>query len=388
MKSKQFFVLLLIAVVLLALGLYVNRSRDRDWESGADGATILPGLKATDVVSFTVQNDTGTTTVEFADGIWRVRERNGYPAKYERLATFLEELRDQTATQTVAAGQSQYGRLKLNDPGQDDAGALVTLYNRDGGEIAAVVFGREYVRKDAGTNPMMPGDYPIGRYLRVKGGQDVFLVDKTFSQVDEGAGRWLDDQFFRIGDIREASLTKDGEVQWTASREDKSAELQLQGEVPEGKEVDTGKLTSIKSAFSWARFNDVLGPGADPETTGLAQPTTFVAREFGGIVYTVSIGSKTDEGKYHLTVQAAYEGPEARTPGEDEKPEDKEKLDQEFGKTLAEAQKKVADLNARAQGWVYLVDSWAVDTVVKTRDELLKDKPKPAAEPAAEAAGE
>ena len=88
------------------------------------------------------------------------------------------------------------------------------------------------------------------------------------------------------------------------------------------------------------------------------------------------------------SVQAAYEGPETRVPGEGEKPEDKEKLDQEFEKTLAETRKKVAELNARTQGWVYLVDSWAVDSVLKTRDELLKDKPKPAAAPAAEAPAE
>lgn len=388
MKSKQFFVLLLLAVVLLALGLYVNRSRSRGWQGGADSAMLLPGLKVTDIARFVLRNAGGTTTIEFADGLWRVGERNGYPAKYERLATFLEELRDQTATQTVAVGESQYGRLKLNEPGQDDAGTLLTLYNRDGGEIAAVVFGREHVRKDTGANPMASGDYPVGRYLRLRGGKEVFLVAQTFAQIDEGAGRWLDDQFFRIGDIREASLARDGETLWTASREDKSADLQLQGEMPEGKEADSSKLGSIKNAFSWARFHDVLGPGADPETTGLAQPSTFLAREFDGIVYTVAIGSKTEDGKYHLAVQAAYQGPEARPPGEGEKPEDKEKLDQEFEKTLGEARKKVADLNALTQGWVYLVDSWAVDAVVKTRDELLKDKPKPAAEPTVEPAAE
>ncbi|MDX9982482.1 MAG: DUF4340 domain-containing protein, partial [Lentisphaeria bacterium] len=260
MKSKQFFVLLVLAVVLLALGLYVNRTRSRDWRGGAAAAALLPGFQVTEVASFTLRNAGGTTTVEFADGLWRVRERSGYPAKYERLATFLEELRDQTTTQTVAAGESQYGRLKLNEPGQDDAGTLLTVYNRDGGEIAAVLFGREHVRKDDGANPMAGGDYPVGRYVRLKGGKDVFLVAKTFAQADEGPDRWLDDQFFRIGDIREASLARDGETQWTASREDKSGDLQLQGEIPEDKEVDSTKLGSIKNAFSWARFNDVLGP--------------------------------------------------------------------------------------------------------------------------------
>jgi hypothetical protein len=78
-----------------------------------------------------------------------------------------------------------------------------------------------------------------------------------------------------------------------------------------------------------------------------------------------------------VTVAASYEGPSERTPAEDEKAEDKDKLDKAFADKLAEQKKKVADLNGRTKGWVYLVDSWTVENVTKTRDELLKDKPKP-----------
>ncbi len=388
MKSKQFLILCLVAVVLLAVGIKVKLAKHQSWQGQGSGKKVVPGLDVTKVMKFTVQNSKGTVTVEFKDGLWRVAERYGYPAKYEKLATFLEDLGELTVTEMVAAGESQYGRLKLNDPGKDDAGALLTLSGADGKELAAVLFGKEHMRKGGGGNPMGMGggDYPDGRYLRAKGGKDVMLVAKSFSQIGEEPNTWLDDQFFKISDIQEANLAEAGKTVWTASRTDTSADLKLAGDIPDGKEVDSTKLGSIKSAFSWARFSDVADPALKPEETGFDQAKTFVAKQFDGIVYTVTVGKKGSDNKYYLAVKASYDGPTERVVGQDEKPEDKTKLDKEFADKLAETQKKVADLDARVGNWVYLVDSWTVENVTKSRDDLLKDKPKPKEEAAPQAA--
>lgn len=386
MKSKQVWILCVVAVILLGIGISMNRSRHQDWRAGGTGAAVLPGFEITEVDRFVLHQQDGTVTVEFRDGRWRVRERQGYPAKYETLATFLETLRDLTVTQTLAVGESQYGRLKLNEPGQDDAGILLTLHNRGGEELGALVFGREHLRRSPGGDAMGMGDYPTGRYLRVKGGKEVFLVANPLATVEQKAGSWLDDTFFQIGDIRAASLEQGGETLWSASREDKSADLRLEGGIPADKEADSARLGSIKNAFSWARFHDVLAAAeTDPAEIGFDQPKVFVAREFDGIAYTVTVGNKNAAGRYHLAVQAAYEGPAERTPGEDETDEDRERLDGQFAKTLQEMREKVAGLNARTEGWVYLVDSWTVDNVIKTRDELLKDKLEPETPAAPEA---
>jgi len=323
-----------------------------------------------------VQNDGGTVTVAFRDGAWGVTERYGYPVKYETLATFLEDLQDLTVAQAIEAGESQYGRLKLNEPGKDAAGALVTIHGEDGQELASLIFGKEHMSKRAG-GPMGQGGYPDGRYLRAKGAGSVMLVSKSFGRVDDKPSSWLNDEFFKIGDIKEATLSQGGKELWKVSREEKTGDLKLAGDVPAEKEVDTSKLGSIKSAFSWARFSDVADPGMTPEDTGLDKAKTYVAREFDGSVFTIVVGKKSDDGKYYLTVAAAYVGPTERLPVKDEKPEDKEKNDKAFTDKLAESQKKAADLNARTKGWVYLVDAWTVENVTKTRDKLLKDKPKP-----------
>jgi len=387
MKSKQLLILCIVAVALLAAGIVMNRSKSRSWQGQSTGGKVLPTLDAAKVGKFVVQNAKGTVTVEFKDDLWRVAERYGYPAKFETLATFLEDLAALTVTQRVAAGESQYGRLKLNDPGQDDAGSLLTVFGQDGSETAALIFGKEHLRKGNDSDPMGRGGFADGRYLRTKGGTDVILVAKSFSQIDDQPNSWLDDQFFKLSDIQEASLSAGGEILWTASRADKSAELQLAGEVPEGKEVDATKLGGIKNAFSWARCSDVADPALEPEDTGFDQAKTFVAKQFDGTAYTVTVGKKGADGKYYLAVKADYAGPTERVAAEGEKPEDKETLDKAFAATLAEVQKKVADLNARTQNWVYLVDAWTVESVTKSRDELLKDKPKPKEEAATPPAG-
>ena len=99
MKSKQLLILCIVAVALLAAGIVMNRSKSRSWQGQSTGGKVLPTLDAAKVGKFVVQNAKGTVTVEFKDDLWRVAERYGYPAKFETLATFLEDLAALTVTQ-------------------------------------------------------------------------------------------------------------------------------------------------------------------------------------------------------------------------------------------------------------------------------------------------
>jgi hypothetical protein len=65
--------------------------------------------------------------------------------------------------------------------------------------------------------------------------------------------------------------------------------------------------------------------------------------------------------------------PKERTPGKDEKPEDKAKLDKEF----KEQQKTLEDKLKQEQGygkWVFQVSNWTVDSLLKDRAQLLVEK--------------
>jgi hypothetical protein len=82
--------------------------------------------------------------------------------------------------------------------------------------------------------------------------------------------------------------------------------------------------------------------------------------------------------------------PKERTPGKDEKPEDKTRLDKEF----KDKQKNLEDKLSQEQKygkWIYLVSNWTFDSLLKDRSQLLvekKEEPKKDEKPAATDSGE
>ena len=111
---------------------------------------------------------------------------------------------------------------------------------------------------------------------------------------------------------------------------------------------------------------------ASPEQTGLDKPTVVALETFDDFKYTVNVGAKTND-NHALTVAVTATWPKERTPGKDEKPEDKEKLDKEF----KDRQKKLGEKLAaekKFEKWTYLVSGWTVDSLLKERAQLLVEK--------------
>src|SRR5208337_1365782 len=96
-----------------------------------------------------------------------------------------------------------------------------------------------------------------------------------------------------------------------------------------GEVLDTNKASSLTSALNFPSFVDVVADAA-PDKTGLDQPLTVTIETFDHFTYTLKIGHKTLENDYNLNVAVSADIPTARTPGKDEKAEEKAKLDKEF----------------------------------------------------------
>jgi len=70
--------------------------------------------------------------------------------------------------------------------------------------------------------------------------------------------------------------------------------------------------------------------------------------------------------------------PQEREGPEDETPEDKERLDQEFKDTTEKLEAKLKKEKAFA-GWTYVVSNYSVENLLKNRADFLKE-PEPEAE--------
>ena len=112
----------------------------------------------------------------------------------------------------------------------------------------------------------------------------------------------------------------------------------------------------------------------------MKEPTVAKLQTFDGLNYTVTIGGNTNEENLYLKMEvAAGELPKERTPGQDEKPEDKEKLDKEFKDKNDKLQEKLKK-EEQFEKWTYIVSKYTVDALLKPRTDFLAEKKEEKAE--------
>src|SRR6185295_19271450 len=102
-------------------------------------------------------------------------------------------------------------------------------------------------------------------------------------------------------------------------------------------------------------------------------PIVAKLETFDGFNYTVKISTKTNEDNYYVNTSVSADLPKERTPGQDEKPEDKEKLDKEFKEKISKLDEKLKQEKA-FEKWTYLVSKWTVDPLLKERKDLIAEK--------------
>src|SRR5678815_834745 len=85
------------------------------------GKKLLGDFQVNDVTHIVLKQGTNELNLARKD-IWRVRERNNYPANYSEISDFLLKLRDLKIVQTEKVGPSQLSRLSLTaGPGSNTA---------------------------------------------------------------------------------------------------------------------------------------------------------------------------------------------------------------------------------------------------------------------------
>ena len=399
MNRKQFLILIVLVVVLGAAGLVLHQRNQGSWQgSGRQGVAskVLGDLPVNDVAAIVIKGGTNELDLVRKDNLWRVQQRNDYPANFSEISSFLLKAADLKAAQTEEIGPSQLGRYKLLPPGPaTNTAVLVELRDQGGKAIKTLLLGKTHMRKTEGR-PSPMGDmgdnegFPDGRYVMVgTGAKTVAVVSDPLSNIEPKPESWLNKDFFKVEKIRSIAVTYPVATNsWKVSRDtDSATEWKLADAKPEEK-LDSSKTSSFSYALSSPSFNDVLPGDTKPEQTGLDKPTVVTIDTFENFTYTIKLGQKTND-NIPLVVAVSAQIAKERTPGKDEKPEDKTKLDKEF----KDQQKKFEDKLAQDQAfgkWVYLVSNWTVDSLLKERHELLaekkeepkKDEKAAAAEPA------
>jgi hypothetical protein len=391
MNRKQLVTLLVIVVALGAAGLYIKRRNETSWQSSNQsiGKKLLGDLPVNDVAAILIKSNTNELVLAKKDNLWRVKERNDYPANYSEISGFLLKAADLKAVQTEEIGKSQLGRYKLLPPGQGTNSAmLVELRDQNGKAIKSLLLGKPHMRKAKGRMPAMDdmgGDegWPDGRYLMVGAdAKTVAVVSDPLSNIEPTPSQWLNKDFFKVEKVRSISVAYPVATNcWKVTRETESGDWKLADAKP-AEQLDSSKTSGLSSALSSPSFSDVATT-AKPEDLGLNKPTVVALDTFDDFTYTIKVGQKTND-IIPMTLTVAAQLPKERVAGKDEKPEDKTRLDKEFKDKQKKLEEKLAQEKSYEK-WIYLVSGWTLDSVLKERAQLLaekKEEPKKDAKPA------
>jgi len=374
MNRNQLLIVLVIGLVLGGAGLYLNRQKAASYQSTAktDTAKLLGDFPVNDVAHITIRQSTNQVNLVKGE-VWTVTERGDYPANAGDIIELARKLWDLRSAQSQKIGESQLGRMELLTPdkGGTNSATLVELRGKDGKVIRSVLLGKKSMRGGA-DDGFGGGGFPNGRwiYLPEKPGT-TYLVSEAFAEIEPKPERWLNKDFFKVEKVKSLAVNSPNSTNsWKLTRETESGEWTLADATPEEK-LDAAKTSGFAFALSSPGFTDVV-LGAAAEQAGLDHPTIVTLDTFDHFTYTVKVGSKTND-SYAITVTVGADLPKERTPGKDEKPEDKEKLDKEFKEQQKKFEEKLAN-EQKFSKWTYLVSGWTVDSVLKERLQLLAEK--------------
>jgi hypothetical protein len=378
MNKKQLLLVIILGLVIGGAGLRVFQQRRAPAKDTRMGAKLLGDFDVNTVATIRIQNSSNQLTVAKTGDIWTVKERGNYPANFNTIADFVRKLADMKIVKPVQVGPSRLPMLELVPPGSKGSGVLVELKDSLSKPIRTLLLGTKHMRESQTPSPMGEmGGWPDGRYVMVDGKtSDIALVSDPLTQAEPKPEDWVNKDFFKVERIKSVSIVAaQATNNWKLTHETDSGEWKL-ADAKGDEKADGGKVSGMNYLLASPSFNDVAIGFQFTETN---KPTTVATLEtFDNFVYQVKLSNKSGD-DYYLQVSISADLPKERTPGKDEKKEDKDRLDKEFKDKNTKLQEKLKT-EQNYEKWAYVVSKWTVDNLLKERKDLLaekKEEPKP-----------
>lgn len=358
--------LVVAALVLGGGGLWVLRQRSAGFERSKThmGGSLLGAFDGSSVAAVRITQGSNSVNVVSDGSGWVVRERGNYPANVTDLGAFVRKLAELKVTRPVKVGTSRLPMLQLSG----DGSTLVELLDASGKPVKSLRLGKQSTR--GGEDDMMGGGgMPDGRYVQV--GDAISLINDPMGNAQPRPENWIAKEFIKVEQpVRVEILQAESTNSFTLTRTNEFAEWVL-SDAKDGESLDKNKLFAFNSLMSGPSFTDlVLNP--DLAKLGLDKPTVARIGTASGLVYEIKIGAPDGE-SYPVQVGVSGTPARERTPGKDEKPEDKERLDKEFKDKLAKLDEKLKTEQALGK-WTFTLGKWTVEPLLKKRSDLFADK--------------
>ena len=383
---KKSLVLLLLLAGLVGLAVVTKKQKEaRLSENVRRGVStreyLVPDLDVNAVKTVKIQDKDQTVTLKQGAEQWVVEERYGYGVDFGKISQALIELRETKIAGKQLLGKGAWADENVLEPAEgvtEGVGTMVKLLDEKGGDLATLILGGDVKVSGGNSSPM---NQTSQRLVRIPKDEDsLWMVGTNFGTFRAKPEEWLDKAFIAVQDLASVTVTApDAAESWKASRASKDiTDYTLEG-LKEGEEFDPAKL-SLASLLSSASFNDVKPKSEAAELLKGAHKAVLTT--FDGFTYELQVAKQSKDGadKFFTSVTVKADLPKARTPGADEKEEDKKRLDEEF-KTAQDRLKEKLDKEKKLENWVFEVAEYTVNNLLVKRSELVKkeEPDKPAA---------
>ncbi len=360
MNGRQLIILLVLVVVIGGAAWLHSRKQAAAWSNpdSAVGRKLLGDFQVNDVAQIRIRHGAEAVDLAQTNGLWRVRERGGYPADFSQISALLLKLRDLKIVQTEQVGPSQWARLDLAAPGSGaNAATLLEFFDAGGKPLRTLWIGKSHQHQSsspAATPDMGDQGWADGRYVRTATNADmVAVIADPLTEVNPEASQWLDKTFFKVEKPTTVSVTYPNATNsWELVSETNSWKLV---KARPDEKLDASQASETAGSLASPGFNDIA-VGLKPPQTGLDRPTRIGIKTADGFNYAINVGDKTND-NYFMTVAVAATFSKTNAPAESKK--------------LADELAQESQLNQ----WTYLVPNWTLEPLLKTRAQLLAARP-------------
>jgi hypothetical protein len=383
MNRKQLQLIIILFVVIGGAGLLLMNRNKASWQAADQqmGQKLIKDFPLNDVAHIVIKQPNGELNLVKKNEQWTVQERSGYPANFTEISDLLKKIWELKVTRPVKVSEAQLSRLQLLPPDKGtNAGTLMEFKDKDDKPLAALLLGKKSMKESPGNSPFGGGGWPDGRFLMLaKNPQSAALVKEPLANVEAKPDPWLNKDFFKVEKVRSISLVSTNATNsWRLSRESETNDWKL-ADLKADEQLDAAKASGVPNPLSSPSFLDVVPFGEKPDEAGMDKPTVVTVETLNNFTYTLKVGKKAGDENYRLAMTVTADLPKERTPGKDEKPEEKEKFDKEFKEQQAKLAEKLKQ-EKNFEKWTYLVSTWTLDPLLKERSQLLVEKkpePKP-----------
>ncbi|MBK1670660.1 hypothetical protein CKO28_21805 [Rhodovibrio sodomensis] len=338
MSLRTLIVLALVTLLSGGGALTLSWLEPRPAQVRLAGEPVLPGLAgrlpAVQRIAVEVRGKPGVVLVRDGDG-WAVASAHGYPARTERVNRLLVGLAKLEKIAPKTADPARFRRLALGDPATDPLARRVTLTGRDGGDIAQLIVGKQ--------RHELTGRASSGTYVRVPGGERAWLA-AGLADLSDDAYPFLDTAVIDLppGKIRRIEIARVGGGRLVAVRPAEDAPALAIADVPRGRRLDVAAVRRLGSLVSEIKF-DRVAPASTLERATRVAATTVVT--FDGLRLQLRVFER--DRRFWLTLSASADRPAAA--------------------------ERAGRLDARLDGWAYMVADYIAERLTRTQADVLSD---------------